>query len=173
VLDVDVDRIGGGLRVSGQGIQGFLVERYFRHRPRRGIHLGCYGPEKTFDFPFHFVDINVTHHRNGLKIGAVPIIVKFPQGLGFKIFDHVKVANHIAYGIFRILEQYRENLLLHPEVGIAPGAPLFRDDSPLQVDLLVGEQQEIRPIVEDQQAGVYQPGVGDRHVAQVVHGLVL
>ena len=140
-------------------------------------HLGCIGSgrgnvlEQVLDFGLDIVHVDVTNNDQRLVVGAVPLIVVVAKHLIGEIIHYVHRTDDVALGILRAREQGLHLAAAHAVVGIATQAPLLVDHAALLVNLLIGEQQTVAPVLKDEHARVHYTLVGGWHIADDVNGL--
>ena len=127
--------------------------------------------EEFLDFGLDVVHVNVAYNDQRLVIGAVPLVIVVAQHLIGEIVHDVHRTDDIALGILRTTEKVLQLAVAHALAGIAAQAPLLMDDTALLVDFLVGEQQAVTPVLEDEHARVYRSLAGSGYVVNDVDGL--
>ena len=139
-------------------------------------HLGGVGVEfavleQFLDLCLDVIDIHVTHDDQGLVVGTIPLVVIVAQFLIGETVHHAHQADGHAAAILRIGIQCLELAFHHALIGAAAQSPLLVDDTALLVDFLVGEQQAVAPVLENEQTRVNGALARAGHVVDVIHGL--
>ena len=127
--------------------------------------------EELLDFGLNVVHVNVAHNDQRLVIGAVPLVIVVAQHLIGEIVHDVHRTDDITLGILRATEKVLQLAVAHALAGIASQAPLLMDDTALLVDFLVGEQQAVAPVLEDEHARVYRSLACGGYVVNDIDGL--
>ena len=129
-------------------------------RIHRSRDIGKHG----FDGLLDGIHINIAHDDDGLQVGTIPLVVISPQFIRFEIVNHLNRANRHPVGIAAGGHHLRQLLLHDTEAGIATGTPFFADDTTFLLDHRVGKGQEVRPIMQNQEAAIDHGLTGDRGV---------
>ena len=127
--------------------------------------------EELLDLGLDVVNIHITHDNQSLVVGTIPLVVVVTQLVVLEVVHHAHQTDGHALAVLRTRVQRLELVLEHALLGAAAQAPLLVDHAALLVDLLVGEQQAVTPVLEDQQARVDSALAGAGHVVDVVNGL--
>ena len=132
------------------------------------------GREDLLDFLLHLVHVDVAHHYDSLQVGAIPLVIVVAQVLIGEVVHDVHRADGHAVLILRTLVDLRHGLLHQSLYGLAgtAGAPLFVYHAALLVYLLVLQQQEVAPVVQDEQTRVGNALTLHGHRRDVIHRLV-
>ena len=137
----------------------------------RAIGLG-HGGKDVAQASLHGLHVEVAHHDDSLKVGAVPSMVEVAYGLA-RHFRHLlrrryDVVAHIA----RPFQQRVAPLQLHAALWGVAHLYLLHDDGALLVYLFRVERQGARPVAHDPCARVEEGGLTGRHARETVDGLV-
>ena len=126
------------------------------------------------DFLFHLVHVDVTHHNDGLQVGAIPLLVIVAQVLIGEMVNDVHRADGHAVLIFCSPVDDGQDIFLHALHGHSrtAGAPFLMDDAAFLVNLLILEQQVMAPVVKYQQTRVDDSLTNERSRTDVINGMV-
>ena len=120
----------------------------------------------------HLVHVDVAHDDDALQVGAIPFGIVVADGLVGEVVDNVDAADGHAVGILGAGVERGLRIGVEAEQADVAAAPLLADDAAFLVNLLVGQQYGVAPVVQDEQAGVHDGGVGTGHVAYIINRLV-
>ena len=163
----------GRFRIGGDGCDRFRIVFYREIFPFGGALVARDILPHCFDPRLDAVHVDVAHDDDRLQIRTVPFSVIISQHFVRKIVDHFHQSDrHSARITIAVRVEFRQQAVVHPERRVAARAPLFVDHFALAVDRVVFEQDESRPVVQDQQAGVHQSRLYGRHVGNVVDRFV-
>ncbi len=138
-----------------------------------GLALGTRNvAEHGLDLALHLVHVDIANYDDALQVGVVPRVVVVAQILIGEVVDDVDAANGHAVGILGVGIHGALCVGVDAHQSAVARTPLFVYHAALLVDLTVLEQDEVAPVVENQQAGVEDVLVVAGHVADVVDGLV-
>ena len=172
VLEVDIDACRGGLFVAAYYVDGFYIIGYGKVGAFGRI-LGHFdGREEFFDASFHLVDVDVTDNDDSLIVGTVPFVVVVAQVLVGEVHHYFHRTDRQTVGILASCKHLGQDFLYDTPVGVVAGTPLFVYHTALAVYLIVFEQDGARPVVQYEEAGVYQSGVGRGYVRYAIYRLV-
>ena len=127
--------------------------------------------EELLDLGLDVVHIHVTHDDQGLVVGTIPLVVVVTQLLVGKVINHAHQADGQALAELGIGVQGFQLALEHAHLCALAQTPLLVDHTALLVDLLVGEQQTVAPVLEDEQARIDGTLARAGHVVDVIDGL--
>ena len=150
-----------GLLVVGHGLIHYLS----------GVGIQHAVLKQVLDLGLDVVHVHVTHDDEGLVVGTIPLVVVVAQHLVGEVVHNLHQTDGHALAVLRTRVEGLELVLEHALLGAAAQTPLLVDDATLLVDLLVGEQQTVAPVLEDQQARVDSALAGAGHVVDVIDGL--
>ena len=118
------------------------------------------------------VYIHIADDDDALIVGTVPLLIVVAEVLIREIVDNAHQADRHTVSVLGVGIELRQYVVINPHDRAAAQLPFLVDDPAFLVDFLVGKRQAVRPVLEDQQAGVECALAGRRHVADTVDGLV-
>ena len=118
------------------------------------------------------VHIYVAHDDDGLVVRAVPLLIIVGQLLTLKVIHDGHQSDGQSFAVFRAGVHLRKAACLHALLRSLAHAPLVVHDVSLLDDFVFFEQQPVRPVLQDEQAGVDGRSALRGHVAHAVDGLV-
>ena len=160
------------LLVLSEDVDGFLGVRHLLvYDLCRVGRNGRLRPE-LLDFAFDMVYIHIADDDDALIVGTVPLLIVVAEVLIREIVDNAHQADRHTVSVLGVGIELRQYVVINPHDRAAAQLPFLVDDPAFLVDFLVGKRQAVRPVLEDQQAGVECALAGRRHVADTVDGLV-
>ena len=172
MLEVYIDACRGSLFVATYYVDGLdivgnsVIDAFGRILG----HLD--GREELFDAGFHLVYVDVTDNDDSLIVGAIPFVVVVAQVLVGEVHHYFHRTDRQTVGILASCKHLGQDFLYDAPVGVVAGTPLFVYHTALAVYLIVFEQDGARPVVQYEEAGVYQSGVGRGYVRYAIYRLV-
>ena len=130
--------------------------------------------KELLDFPLHHIHVEVTHHHDGLQVGAIPLLIVVTQVLVREVIHDVHIADRQTVLILAALVYLRHHILHHALHGHARTAvaPFLVDDATLLVYLLGFKVDKLAPVVEHQEAGVDDTFALDGSRTDVINRLI-
>ncbi len=160
--------------VGGESHDRLGIVRNLDILPHAWINRCGDGAENLLDLSLNLIDIYVTYDNNSLLIRTIPLFIIVTKHLVWEVVDNLHSTDRKSVAVtVAVRIQSRKNLLVHPHLGVHSCTPLLVDHSPLVVDVLVGEQKAVSPVVEYPQTAVNRAWNGsDRDIVDVVNSLV-
>ena len=160
--------------VGSETYYRLLVVRYPEVDSFCRVHRGGDGPENVADLSLNLIHIDVADHDDCLEIRTVPLFVVGAKEVIFEIVDYFHRADrHTVAVAVAVRIDDRKALFQDSDLGIGTGSPLLMDHSALAVDVLVGKEKAIGPVMENPQAGIDGGrNLSNRYIVDVVDCLI-
>ena len=164
----------GELLVCRHAHNGFVVVLYLHIIALCRINRGGDGAEYLLDLALYLVDVDVADHNDTLVVRTVPFLIVVAQHFIREVVHDFHKADRQALAILVVIGiDLRQDLLIETHLRVLAAAPLLMDHTTLTVDILVGKQQAVRPVVKDPEAGVDGArNLGHGHVVDIIDRFV-
>ena len=128
--------------------------------------------EKRLDFLFDLININITHHDDGLIVRTIPFLVVCLQERTLEVVDNLHQSDRHAMTVFRVRIQLGQVALQHTHLGTGTQSPLLVNHATFLLYFLLFQQQSISPIEEYQQTRVNDTLTGCGYITYIIYRLV-
>jgi len=119
------------------------------------------------------IHVDITDNDDALEVGTIPFLIVGAQELMIEIGHNFLGADDGHGDAVRAVGiDLRQNLVVDTRLGVQSLTHLLQDDATLVLDFIVFKGDEARPVVQHEEAGVYQTRVGGGDVVEHINGLL-
>ena len=166
------DGVLGNIFVDKPAILGLFVVRNGICHPRFGIHALRNAGKEAFHSGLHGIGVDVAEDNDRLQVGTVKIVIIGAHFVGSEVVQDFRSTDNVVGGVLAVVVEISVELALHPLRKVHSLTAFFEDDFALDFHFVGAQLQEARPIVQDKQAGIYQPAVRRGNAVDVIHGFI-
>ena len=160
------------LFIGSDGHDRLFVIRYRVVHPFRSLLFQGDRREELNHFLFHLLRIEIAHHDDPLQVGAIPFVVIGSNLFRFEVINHVDATDWHTVRVLALGVHFREQLIPQALLGTSSGTPLFADHTPFAFQLVLLQQDSVRPVMQHQKCRIHQILVGGRDIAHEVHRFI-